>query len=169
MLTRHRTILFFTCFFLLLFPLGCPHQVETIPKVELHRTSILRLTLQNDTSSHIKIIPAKDEQGGPHIDLMPGSRTDLTFQLVKIADLEATDYSWMRPVAGSETNLVITNNPVRYIDLEGEDGLIRIRNNQDRLWKFLLDVESCLENTNVIEEIVITGPPEAGIPIDLCE
>jgi hypothetical protein len=130
---------------------------------------MLRLTLKNDTSGHIKIIPAKDEQDGPHIDLMPGSRTDLTFQLVKIADLEATDYSWMRPVTGSETNLVITNNSVRYIDLEGEDGLIRIRNNQDRLWKFLLDVESCLENPNVIEEIVITGPPEAGIPIDLCE
>ena len=75
----------------------------------------------------------------------------------------------MRPVKGSETNIIVTNDPVRYIDVQGEDGLIQMRNDQNRLWKLLLDIQSCLEHQNIVEEIIITGPPDPIIPRPVCE
>jgi hypothetical protein len=53
--------------------------------------------------------------------------------------------------------------------VQGEDGLIRMRNHQGRLWQLLLDIESCFEYQNVVEEIIITGPPDPIMPTAVCE
>lgn len=116
-------------------------------------------------------MPAVDENSGGLIELVPGETTLLSFQLIKIADLEKTDRQWLRLINGSETYLIETTAPIRYIDIQGNDGLIRMRDDQGTLWKFLLNFENCPEqhNPNFIDEISITGPPEAGVPVSMCK
>ncbi len=154
---------------LILLAVGCQPMVQTIPKVELSRTPEIKINLKNETSGTLIILPAPDQPAGTPIDLIPGQDTELKFYLIRIADLEKTDYSWMRPVRGSETNMIISDDRVSYIDVQGEDGLIRLRTDQGRLWQLLLDIESCHEAQDVVDEIVLTGAPDPITPTALCE
>lgn len=154
---------------LLILVAGCQSQVRTIPKIELFRSPEIQFFLKNGTSGNLRILPVQDQSGAAFIDLNPGAHTRLTFRWVTVANLEKTEYSWMKPVTGSETNIIVTNDPVRYIDVQGEDGLIQMRNDQNRLWKLLLDIQSCLEHQNIVDEIIVTGPPDPIIPRPLCE
>ena len=169
MLVFQRKIALTLGLLILLFTVSCSHTVTTVKKVELNRTPELSLAVRNATSGAIQILPAQDETGGAVIDLAPQEQAMISFQLFTIADLEKTDFSWMRRIKGSETNVIETRDSVRYIDMHGEDGLIRIRNAQEQLWQLLLDLGSCMDHPYVIEELSITGPPDAGIPVDLCE
>ncbi len=169
MLIFQRKIVLAISLLFLLFTVSCSHTVATVKKVELNRTPELNLVVKNTTTDVIKILPAQDETRGAAIDLAPQQQAEISFQLFTIADLVTTDYSWMQRIKGSETNIIETRDPVRYIDMQGEDGLILIRNAQDQLWQFLLDLGSCMDHPHVIEALSIKGPPEAGIPVDLCE
>ena len=169
MLVQNRKNFLLASVLLLIMAAGCQSQVRTIPKIELFGTPEIQFFLQNGTSGNLRILPVPDQSGAGIIDLNPGARTRLTFRWVTLANLEKTEYSWMRPVKGSETNIIVTNDPVRYIDVQGEDGLIQMRNDQNRLWKLLLDIQSCLEHQNIVEEIIITGPPDPIIPRPVCE
>ena len=169
MLVQIRKHFLLAGFLLILLAVGCQSTVQTISKVELSRTPEIKFNLKNETSGNLIILPVPDPSAGTPIDLIPGKDTELKFYLIRIADLEKTDYSWMRPVRGSETNMIISGDRVSYIDVQGEDGLIRMRNDQGRLWQLLLDIESCLEAQDVVDEIVITGPPDPIMPTALCE
>jgi hypothetical protein len=169
MLVPKRKHFLLTGFLLILLVFGCQPKVKTISKVELSRTPEIKFILKNETAGTLKILPVIDPLSDPSIDLSPGKGRPLSFYLVRIADLEKTNHSWMRPVRGSETNMIISGDAVSYIDVQGEDGLIRMRNDQGRMWTLLLDIESCYEYHDVVEEIIITGPPDPILPTAVCE
>lgn len=169
MLVDLRKIALAASLLVLVFTAGCYHTVPVIRKVELNQTPELKLTVRNAATEWIKILPALDQTGSTPIELAPEELAKISFRLFTIADLEETRYSWMRMIQGSETHIIESADPVRFIDIQGEDGLILVRGAQDQLWQFLLDLDSCMELPNVIEELPISGPPEAGIPVDLCE
>jgi hypothetical protein len=148
---------------------GCQHRVKTIPKVELSRTPEITFSLKNDTSGNLRILPAGAPSGGTPINLSPGSGMSLTFYVVRIANLEETGHSWMKPVRGSETSMIISDDPVTYIDIQGEDGLIQMRTDQNQLWTLLLDVESCFGSQNIVEEIIVSQEPDSILPTAVCE
>jgi len=160
MLVPKRKHFLLTGFLLILLVFGCQPKVKTISKVELSRTPEIKFILKNETAGTLKILPVID----PLSDGRP-----LSFYLVRVADLEKTNHSWMRPVRGSETNMIISGDAVSYIDVQGEDGVIRMRNDQGRLWTLLLDIESCYEYHDVVEEIIITGAPDPILPTAVCE
>ena len=169
MLIQKRKHILLTGILLVLVAIGCQPTARTISKVELSRIPEIKFNLKNETSGTLTILPAQEHSSGTPIELIPGKDTQVIFSLVRIADLEKTSHSWMRPVRGSETNMIISDDAVRYIDVQGEDGLIRMRNHQGRLWQLLLDIESCFEYQNVVEEIIITGPPDPIMPTAVCE
>ena len=171
MLTQKRYVVLLTGILLLLGAFGCQHRVEEIPKVELSRSPEITFSLKNNTSGNLRILSAQDPEKGPQYNLVPGGNLPIKFYLIQVGNLEETQYEWKRLVRGSETNMIIAADPKGegYITVQGEDGLIRMRTEQNRLWKLLLDVESCFETQSAVDEIVITGPPDPILPTAVCE
>ena len=171
MLIQNRNSVLLTGVLVLLLAFGCQHLVDEIPKVELSRSPEITFNLKNDTSGNLRVLPAQDPEKGPQHNLVPGDNLPIKFYLFRIGNLEETQYEWKKLVPGSETSMIIAEDPknISYITVQGEDGLIQIRTDQDRLWKLLLDVESCFEAQSVVDEIVITGPPAPILPTAVCE
>jgi hypothetical protein len=171
MLIQNRNCVLLTGILLLLLAFGCQHLVDEIPKVELSRSPEITFNLKNDTSGNLRVLAAQDAAKGPYYNLAPGGTLPIKFYLLRVGNLEETQYEWKKLVPGSETNMIITGDPknISYITVQGEDGLIQMRTDQGRLWKLLLDVESCFETQSVVDEILITGPPDPISPTTVCE
>ena len=171
MLIQNRSCLLLTVILLLSLAFGCQHRVDEIPKVELSRSPEITFNLKNDTAGNLRVLAAQDPAKSPPYKVVPGGSLPIKFYLLRVGNLEETQYDWKKLVPGSETTMIIAEDPKRisYITVQGEDGLIRIRTDQDRLWKLLLDVESCFEAQSIVDEIVITGPPDPILPTAVCE
>ena len=171
MLIQNRNCTLLTGILILLLAFGCRHKVDEIPKVELSRSPEIKFTLKNGTSGNLRILSTQGSEKGPRHNLAPGGSLPIKFYLFRVGNLEETQYEWKKVVPGSETTMIIAEDPknISFITVQGEDGLIRIRTEQDRLWKLLLDVESCFDAQSVVDEIVITGPPDPILPTAVCE
>ena len=150
---------------------GCVHQVEPVYRIELKRSDIHRLLVKNETGKEITIEPAKDAEDAAPLSVPANGSVRVVFSLVEIADLEQSEFGWFRIIEGSEAILLHTDPAYRYIDMEGIDALLRVKTAGGEKWNFLLSLEGCPMKSTTVEEHVLSidGPPEAGIPIDLCE
>lgn len=150
---------------------GCVHLVEPVYRIELKRSDIHRLVVKNETGEEIIILSAKDAEDAVPLSVPANGFGRVVFSLVVIADLEQSEFAWFRIIEGSEAILLHTDSAYRYIDMEGIDALLRVKTAGGEKWNFLLSLEGCPTKSTTVEEHVlsINGPPEAGIPIDLCE
>jgi len=150
---------------------GCVHQVKPVYRIELKRSDIHRLVVKNQTGEEITILSAKDAEDPVPLSVPANGFARVVFSLVEIADLEQSEFGWFRIIEGSETILLHTNSDYRYLDMEGIDALLCVKTASGEKWNFLLSLEGCPMKSTAVEEHVLSiyGPPEAGIPIDLCE
>ncbi len=169
MLISKRYFVFLTGLLVLLLAIGCQPKVKIIPKVELARSDEIQFMLKNGTSGNLRILSAQNPTSDPHLGLAPDRSEPIRFYLIRVANLEEIQPSLMKPVRGSETNMIITEDKVSYVGVQGEDGLIRMRTEQDQLWELLLDIQYCFDSQNVVEEIIISGPPDPILPTAVCE
>ena len=113
------------------------------------------------------MLPARGSEGKPLV-IRPGQAVPISFQIFRLADLERSGFGWFRPRKGTETDMVVASDPTPYIDMAGTDAMVRIEFPDGMRWEFLIELGNCWFEGAPPTKLIVTGPPDPGIPVVPC-